>query len=120
MCRFRLSSRRRATGIAGLALATSALTVLFRDVRDLLTHVVTLWFFATPVIYETEMLPPSFRQAMRFNPMAQIIRGWQDALFYGRAPSVAGLVGAALTAIVAAAVGYWIFDRLREIFPEEV
>src|SRR5207302_8823088 len=37
---------------AGLALAVSALSVLFRDVRDILGHVLQLWFFATPIIYE--------------------------------------------------------------------
>ena len=35
----------------GLALLVSALTVHFRDVRDLLQNVLTLWFFATPIIY---------------------------------------------------------------------
>ena len=35
----------------GLALVLSALTVHFRDVRDILSNVLTLWFFATPIIY---------------------------------------------------------------------
>ena len=35
----------------GLALLVSALTVHFRDVRDLLANLLTLWFFATPIIY---------------------------------------------------------------------
>jgi len=35
----------------GLSFALSALTVHFRDVRDLLTNLLTLWFFATPIIY---------------------------------------------------------------------
>ena len=29
----------------------SALTVHFRDIRDLLANLLTLWFFATPIIY---------------------------------------------------------------------
>src|SRR5262249_31223296 len=35
----------------GLALLLSALSVHFRDVRDLLSNLLTLWFFATPIIY---------------------------------------------------------------------
>ena len=35
----------------GLALFLSALTVHFRDLKDLLGNVVQLWFFATPVSY---------------------------------------------------------------------
>src|SRR4051794_38910969 len=36
---------------AGLALLLAALTVHFRDIRDLLANVLMLWFFATPIIY---------------------------------------------------------------------
>ena len=35
----------------GLALLVSALTVHFRDLKDLLGNLLTLWFFATPIIY---------------------------------------------------------------------
>ena len=35
----------------GLALILSALTVHFRDIRDLLANLLTFWFFATPIIY---------------------------------------------------------------------
>ena len=104
----------------GLTLALSAVSVLFRDVRDLLTHIVNLWFFATPIIYEMDLLPASFRSVLRFNPMGQIVRGWQDALFFNRAPSPTGLGGAAVAALVSAFLGYLLFDRLREVLPEEV
>ena len=29
----------------------SALTVHFRDIRDMLSNLLTFWFFATPIIY---------------------------------------------------------------------
>ena len=35
----------------GCALLLSAVTVHFRDVRDILGHLITFWFFATPIIY---------------------------------------------------------------------
>src|SRR6202163_83321 len=34
-----------------LGLILAALTVHFRDIRDLLANILTLWFFATPIIY---------------------------------------------------------------------
>ena len=36
---------------SGLGLMLAALTVHFRDIRDILANVLTLWFFATPIIY---------------------------------------------------------------------
>ena len=35
----------------GFALILSALTVHFRDIRDILSNLMTFWFFATPIIY---------------------------------------------------------------------
>ena len=35
----------------GCALILSALTVHFRDIRDILSNLLTFWFFATPIIY---------------------------------------------------------------------
>ena len=36
---------------SALALFLAALTVHFRDIRDILANVLMLWFFATPIIY---------------------------------------------------------------------
>ena len=35
----------------GLALLVSALTVHFRDIQNILEHLLHLWFFATPILY---------------------------------------------------------------------
>ena len=44
--------RARAAGLTpGFALILSALTVHFRDIRDILSNLLTFWFFATPIIY---------------------------------------------------------------------
>ena len=37
--------------LLGLSLLVSALTVHFRDLKDILGNLLTLWFFATPIIY---------------------------------------------------------------------
>ena len=40
--------------ISGLALGFAALTVHFKDVRDLLANLLTLLFFLTPILYPLE------------------------------------------------------------------
>src|SRR3954468_3756026 len=53
----------------GLALGLSALTVHFRDIRDLLANVLTLWFFATPILYPYFLPSVSrFLWVFRLNP----------------------------------------------------
>ena len=41
----------------GMALFLSALTVHFRDIQNILRHVLHLWFFATPVLYSYARSP---------------------------------------------------------------
>src|SRR5215210_7736637 len=56
----------------GFALILSALTVHFRDIKDILVNVMTLWFFATPIIYRWDNPPPQIRRFLNLNPFSHI------------------------------------------------
>ena len=82
----------------GLALIVSALTVHFRDVRDLLANLLTLWFFATPIIYPISQAPGAVRRVLKVNPFTHLANAYQEVLFRpGRFLEWSGLlvVGAA-------------------------
>jgi lipopolysaccharide transport system permease protein len=106
----------------GLALFLSALTVHFRDIQSILSHVLHLWFFATPVIYSYAALGESsrLRQVLRLNPMTHVVVTYQQMLFYGRVDHWRGLFLALLVGLLAFAAGAFLFDRLRDTLPEEV
>jgi len=106
----------------GLGLLLSALTVHFRDVRDLVANLLTFWFFATPIIY-------SFRSAavqryawlLAWNPCYHLAVAYQESLFFTDPfDHVRGLLGAGLVAVLVFLAGYWVFDRLRDSFAEAV
>src|SRR4249920_1046145 len=65
----------------GLALLVSALTVHFRDVRDLLANLLTLWFFATPIIYPITQAPDRVRRLLNLNPFTHLAIAYQEVLF---------------------------------------
>ena len=106
----------------GLALFLSALTVHFRDIQNILTHVLHLWFFATPVIYSYAAIPEGslLRRALRLNPMTHVMVTYQQVLFHGNVDHWQGLFLALLVGAAAFAVGAFLFDRLRDSLPEEV
>jgi ABC-type polysaccharide/polyol phosphate export permease len=109
----------------GLALLLSALTVHFRDVRDLLANFLTLGFWATPIVYPWTMEGIGdqawFRWVLGLNPLAHLVIAYQELLFFDgpvtHAPWLA-LTGA--VSIVVLLAGYWVFDRLRDSFAEVV
>lgn len=106
---------------SGLALLLAALTVHFRDIKDILANLLTLWFFSTPIIYSMQMAPESYRRVLNLNPMAHLAISYQEVLFHvgphGHWKWL--LVMAGVSAFVFLA-GYFVFDRLRDSFAEEV
>jgi lipopolysaccharide transport system permease protein len=106
------------------ALLLSALTVHFRDIRDILTNVLTLWFFATPIIYSYLHLPETakpFMKYMNLNPFVHLAISYQEILFFagpfGHWKWMLALGGVSVLFFFAA---HWTFDRLRDSFAEEV
>ena len=105
-----------------LALVLAALAVHFRDIRDILANVLTLWFFATPIIY------PWFQPGMeRFkllfnaNPFTHLAVTYQEIFFFHEAIGHwKWLLALAALSVLLFLAGYWLFDRLRDSFAEAV
>ena len=105
----------------GLALLLSALTVHFRDLKDLLANLLTLWFFCTPILYPMSMLPHNGTFVMNLNPFAHLAISYQEILFYdGPFGHWKWLLVILVASVGLLAVGYMLFDRLRDSFAEEV
>ena len=99
----------------------SALTVHFRDVRDLLANLLTLWFFATPIIYPIEQAPERVRRLLNLNPVTHLVIAYQEVLFrQGPFSQVTRLLAVAVASLLIFLFGYFVFDRLRDTLPEEV
>jgi ABC-type polysaccharide/polyol phosphate export permease len=112
----------------GLALFLSALTVHFRDLRDILSNLLTFWFFATPIIYSWRNIPDfqvlgfDLKWWINLNPFTHLAISYQEILFF---PENAfghwrWLLALGLASIVVFLAGYWVFDRLRDSFAEAV
>ena len=105
----------------GCALILSALTVHFRDIRDLLGNLLTLWFFATPIIYPMALVPAGGKPIMDLNPFAHLAISYQEILFYnGPFGHWKWLLALGVASLALCVIGYSVFDRLRDTFAEEV
>jgi lipopolysaccharide transport system permease protein len=108
----------------GFGLLISALTVHFRDIRDILANLLTFWFFSTPVIYSLNFGSlqkyPLLRTLLNLNPMTHIIGGYHSVLYYGELIHWKKLGVTFLVSLLLFWAGYAVFDRLRDSFAEEV
>jgi len=104
----------------GMALIASALTVHFRDLQNILGHLLHLWFFASPVLYYYGTTAGKARALLRLNPLSHLLVAYQQMLFEGRFDHWRGLALTAVAAVAVFAVGAFLFDRLRDTLAEEV
>jgi lipopolysaccharide transport system permease protein len=58
----------------------SALNVQYRDIRFTLSFLVQFWFFATPVVYPSSLVPSLWRFLYGLNPMVGVVEGFRGAL----------------------------------------
>jgi ABC-type polysaccharide/polyol phosphate export permease len=108
--------------ISGLALGLAALTVHFKDVRDILANFLTLFFFLTPILYplaSIEHLKPIW-WLVRLNPFTPFTLAYQELLFHGRWLTPELWTQMALVSFAAWIAGTWLFERLRETLVEAV
>jgi len=104
---------------AGLALGLAALNVHFKDVRDIVGHLLTFLFFLTPIIYPLAAVTARpLRLLVRANPFTPFTLAYQELLFHGTVPDAALWLQMAAVSLLAWGAGSWLFDRLRDTLVE--
>lgn len=107
--------------VAGVALTVSSASVLFRDLRDIIANLMQLGFFITPIIYLIDRIDSrALRALLRINPMTPFVIGYQDILFFGRLPSLSDSILMIAYALASLALGFTVFERLRDVLAEAI
>jgi len=104
---------------AGMALLLSMGNLFYRDVKYLFEIVLTVWMFATSVLYPVENIGGRLGAVMRANPMTPIIDAYRDVLVRGESLSQPFLV-AALVAVLTLIWSWVLFHRAEFQFAENI
>lgn len=106
--------------LLGIAFILSAITVFARDLEHIVSVILMAGFYATPIVYDLNSVPPKFAFLIKLNPMSSIIQSYRDILFYHRLPSMKMLGIVAFASLILVALGYKIFKKLERSFVEEL
>lgn len=106
--------------LLGITFILSSVTVYLRDLEHLIGVALQALFYATPIVYSFSMIPKEFTWVFNLNPMAYVIQGYRDVLYYQTMPDLAGIGGIALFSVGLLVIGYMIFNKLQKNFAEEL
>jgi len=95
----------------GIGLILGVLNVFVRDVAQVMTVVLQLLFWLTPIVYMPSIIPDRLRAVLEFNPMMHMAVAFQDVLLYGRAPGMAGMLVIATAAVILLLFALILFRR---------
>jgi lipopolysaccharide transport system permease protein len=104
---------------AGLAWFLSALGLFVRDLGQVITYVVTLWFFLTPICY-SEAAMRKAAPVLVNNPIYLLVRAYRNVLLDGHAPDPRSLAIFWALAIVVFLAGHAWFYKLRKWFADVI
>lgn len=106
--------------LIGISLFVSSITVYFRDLQHFIGIALQLLFYATPIVYATNIIPETYQWILRLNPMTFIIDGYRSIFYYQQQPDFISLGITLLVSLILCVVGYLLFSKLQKRFAEEL
>ena len=106
--------------IAGISLMLATFNLFYRDIQYLLSLVITLWMYLTPVMYPVEIIPEKYRVVFALNPMAGLINSYRLTIWEQTAPDITSLFFVILMSLVIFAIGLHIFKSREGKFADYV
>lgn len=103
-----------------LAYLVAGSNVRFRDTQHIVSGLLMVGFFLTPIFYSVRMVPPAFQIFYDLNPLAHIIRAYRDILIENSLPDFAILFWVSAAAAVLFCLTFWLFRRMSVRFAEEL
>ena len=104
----------------GLCWFLAALGIFVRDLATVMTFILTLWFFLTPICYPEANLPASAMRVLSFNPIFVLVRAYRAIFLQNHAPDLGPMAVLWVVSIAVAVFGHAWFYRLRRSFADVI
>jgi ABC-type polysaccharide/polyol phosphate export permease len=102
----------------GIGWVTASLQVYLRDTAQVLTVVLTLWFWVTPIFITEQQFPENLRFLIAANPLAYVVRAYRDTLLTYRMPDLRDFLVLAVSAVTVFCLGGLFFRHMKRGFAD--
>jgi ABC-type polysaccharide/polyol phosphate export permease len=108
--------------LTGISWFTSSISLFFPDINYIITIMMRVLFFFTPIFWEAKNIPGHLQVFFRLNPLFYLVNGYRDSLLY-QVPFWHYTTGTLYFWTVSSIIffiGVVVFKRLRPYFAEMV
>jgi len=102
----------------GIGCLAATVTAFVRDAGHAIGILLTVVFFATPIVYPASMVPERFRPILDANPIAHLVAWYRAAFTLHELPAPGSVVYLAVFSVSAALLGGLLFRRARPHFAD--
>ncbi|HLJ17024.1 MAG TPA: ABC transporter permease [Bryobacteraceae bacterium] len=102
----------------GIGWIVASLQVYLRDTAQIVTVMLTLWFWITPILVTEQQIPPRFRPLVVLNPLSYLVHAYQARLLSSDWPSLREMAILAAWSISAFVLGGLFFRHLKRGFAD--
>jgi lipopolysaccharide transport system permease protein len=108
------------TAFLGIGLIFGVLNVFFRDIGHFLGIFMQFWFWLTPIVYPTNILPEKAQSYVELNPLTGIIQAYQSVMLSRQTPDWNNLIPAMVFALIALSLGFYLFQKHNREMVDEL
>lgn len=102
----------------GIGCFAATITAFVRDAGQAIGILLTVVFFATPIVYPASLVPQRFRPLLDANPIAHLAQWYRSAFTLHTLPDVGSVVYLTSFSLAAATLGGLLFHRARPHFAD--
>jgi lipopolysaccharide transport system permease protein len=100
----------------GLSWMLSLVSLIARDIQQVLPLVMMALMILSPFAYTPDMVPAALKPILYLNPLSYFVFCFQDVLSFGRAPDMLHLAVATVLGAVIFIAGFVFFWRSKHVF----
>ncbi len=103
-----------------ITLLASVAFVYLRDLKHIISILLQLWFYATPVIYDESMVPEKYRWVLAMNPLQGVFSGFHRVLVQGVWPEPAIFIKITIITLLLMLFSAWVRASLAGELAEQI
>lgn len=98
----------------GMGLTLGIMNVFMRDIGQVAPVLIQFWFWLTPIVYMTTLIPEAYRHLLMLNPMTGVVMGYQQVLVFNQAPQLEVLLYPIAVAFVFLGLAAFMYKQANE------